>query len=279
MDGELNGAELTNIALTIGIDRYGHGSDLAGAVNDAKDWMAALSQRGFEVHTMLDGAASGDGIRQAMQDVVERLKRGQTGVITYSGHGTWVPDLDGDEPDKRDEAICPVDLFDHGVITDDELFDIFTRRAYGSRLIFVADSCHSGTVNRFAGPLVDPDAGERPGRRVRFLAPATFLTGDRLDRARQIGQPRVTGSRTSALTVTGCRDDEYSYDAWWPDGNGGWRANGAFTYVALRALAGLPDGARYRDWHAAIRRLLPSSDYPQTPQLAGTYDQKRWAVL
>ena len=255
-------------ALCIGINAYGNGSDLAGCVNDAQEWAVLLSQRGAQGVQLFDGDATRWNILAAMTTLVRQLGRGQTGVITYSGHGTWVPDEDGDESYHRDEALCPVDLWDNGVITDDELFEVFTSRVYGSRLVFISDSCHSGTVNRFASPL-------RPtGRRVRFLPPAAFLDGARLDRARALPAVRAGRSRTSALTLAGCRDDEFSYDASF-DG----RANGAFTRVALDELDGLPQEASYADWRRAISWKLPSQDYPQTPQLQGTASQKRWPVL
>jgi metacaspase-1 len=280
-----------DFALCIGVDRYGNGANLAGCVNDALDWGVVLKERGAQTFNLTDGAATRQGIIGHMTEMVALLRRGQTGVITFSGHGTWVPDEDGDEPDRRDEAICPVDLWDNGVITDDELFKIFTSRAYGSRLIFVSDSCHSGSVNRLAGPLlyhiVDRkttvegwDVDNRPVRLARFLAPSTFLTGNRLERAQTVGHAvgRST-TRTSALTLTGCRDEEYSYDAWFPQPGGGQRANGAFSRVAIDVLRRMPQIASYRDWHAEIRNVLPSADFPQTPQLAGTYDQKRWPLL
>jgi ferredoxin-thioredoxin reductase catalytic subunit len=37
-----------------------------------------------------------------------------------SGHGTQTEDLDGDEGDDDDEAICPVDYHDNGLIVDDD---------------------------------------------------------------------------------------------------------------------------------------------------------------
>ena len=64
------------------------------------------------------------------------------------------------------------------------------------------------------------------------------------------------------------------YDAWF-DG----RPNGAFTYCALQALRGLPLGAPHRDWHAAVRALLPSQSYSQTPMLDGSSTMKRWPTL
>jgi hypothetical protein len=279
-----------DLALCIGINAYGNGASLAGCVNDALDWSAALRERGAQVHNLTDDAATKTAMVANMREMIGTLRRGQTGVITYSGHGTWVPDTDGDEADGRDEAICPVDLWNNGVITDDTLFGIFTDRPYGSRVVFISDSCHSGSVNRMAGPLlyhvVDRkttadgwDVDNRPVRLVRFLAPATFLTGARLEKAKAIGRAVPGRSRSSALTLTGCRDDEYSYDAWFPQSGGGQRANGAFTRVALDTLRRMPQISSYRDWHAEIRRTLPSQDYPQEPQLAGTYDQKRWNLF
>jgi metacaspase-1 len=282
---------MIDAALCIGINAYGNGADLAGCVNDAMDWTKALKGRGAQVHTLTDNQATGVALVSYMEELAGSLRRGQTGVITYSGHGTWVPDLDGDESDRRDEAICPVDCFDNGVITDDRLFEIFASRARGSRLVLISDSCHSGTLNRFAGPLlyhvvdrkdtVDGwDVDNRPVRLVRFLAPSTFLRGEALERAKAVPAVALPArSRTGALTLTGCRDVEYSYDAWFPQSGGGQRANGAFTRVALDTLAKMPSISSYRDWWVEIGRTLPSMDYPQSPQLNGTSEQKRWPLL
>jgi hypothetical protein len=261
---------MTKHALCIGINDYpGTGSDLAGCVNDANDWAQALDERGFAVETMLDGAASRAAMLAGMGKLVDAAETGDVVVITYSGHGTWVPDADGDEKDLRDEALCPHDLRSAGVITDDELFDLFSARRCGVRAVLVSDSCHSGTLQRYA-----PAIGDNP-RTVRFLPPEVFLAPEQRQLAERANAAARGGrSRRSALVLAGCRDTEYSYDA-----SFGSRPNGAFTYVALDALRRLPAGASYRDWHAAVREQLPSADYPQTPQLDGTSSQRRWEVL
>ena len=68
--------------------------------------------------------------------------------------------------------------------------------------------------------------------------------------------------------MSGCQDTEYSYDAWFQG-----RPNGAFTFVALRALKSLPTKATYRDWYNAIRKMLPSQQYPQSPNLYGSTNE------
>ena len=255
-------------AICIGINNYpGTSSDLEGCVNDASDWAEELHRRGFDVGTLLDRAATGAAIRRHIRDLILSADHGDTIVVQFSGHGSYVPDSDGDEPDGTDECICPYDL-SRGYITDDELFDMFAARTEGVHVVMVSDSCHSGTIGRFALNTTPPPAPGRPAdrRRVRFLPPAAFLDAKALSPlSSHTTHPRRSApGRHAALTLSGCQDAEFSYDAFFRG-----RANGAFTYVALEALRSLPASATYREWHAAIRRRLPSSEYPQTPSLHG----------
>ncbi|KAG0698970.1 peptidase C14, caspase domain-containing protein [Suillus ampliporus] len=45
----------------------------------------------------------------------------------YSGHGGQVPDKDGDEVDRFDEVIYPVDYKKAGIIVDDEMHRIMVK--------------------------------------------------------------------------------------------------------------------------------------------------------
>ena len=260
-------------AICIGINDYpGTGSDLSGCVNDAEDWAAELTRRGFDTAILLDTKATKAAMVAAMKEVIAATGRDEIGVITYSGHGTWVPDDDGDEPDQRDEALCPYDLRTTGPLLDDDLFDVFAEQQPGARIVFISDSCHSGSVARMA-----PTLGDRAGtaHKTRFLPPSTFLDEATTRRARAVETAPATGlSRGTALLLAGCKDTEFSYDASFGD-----RPNGAFTYVALDTLRKLPEGATYRQWMAEVRAALPSQNYPQTPQLTGTASQKKWPVL
>jgi hypothetical protein len=266
-------------ALCIGINDYpGTSSDLAGCVNDARDWARVLTERGFAVQTLINKQATGKAMVEAMADLVSGAKAGDTVVIQYSGHGSYVPDEDGDEPDGTDECLCPYDIRSKGPITDDELFELFSAKAQGVKAVMIADSCHSGTVSRFA-PITTPAPikGRRALRdKVRFLPPAAFLS--RIDTARLGLRRRVRSSnppgRYAALLMAGCQDTEYSYDAYFQG-----RPNGAFSFVALRCLKSLPAKATYQNWFKAIRKVLPSQQYPQTPNLYGSSSMKRWKVL
>jgi len=270
---------MAKLALCIGINDYpGTDSDLAGCVNDANDWAVAFAKRGFSVEKIFDRKATGAGIREGIQNLMAKGKNGDSVIVHYSGHGSFVPDEDGDEPDGTDECICPYDIGTEGPITDDELFGLFSARAPGVRLVMISDSCHSGTVARFAPIVTPPTLRGRgaPRRIVRFLPPAVFLSkrqASKLGVTRALHRSSPPG-RYAALLMSGCQDTEYSYDAWFQG-----RPNGAFTFVALRSLKSLPVQATYRDWYKAIRKVLPSQQYPQTPNLYGATRMKGWKVL
>ena len=187
-------------ALCIGINDYpGTRMDLAGCVNDAQDWAAELSSRGFTVSTLLDAQATKAAMVAGFKKVVGDAAKGDLVVITYSGHGTYVPDLDGDELDGLDEALCPYDIQTNGAaFIDDEIHAIFASRKPGVRLLLVSDSCHSGTVTRAAAP--DPDAGDMP--RPRFMPMGNWLPDEALPRGAS-GKPVATvpvASASSAFT-------------------------------------------------------------------------------
>ena len=265
-------------AMCIGINNYpGTENDLAGCVNDAQDWAAALQGRGFSVQIMLDSQATKANMAAALEDMIGGALEGDSLLVTYSGHGTFVPDAEGDEPDARDEALCPYDIDKGNVLLDDEIYALFRRRRSGVKLVLISDSCHSGSVIRWAPPDRTSDAPL-----PRFLPPSAWLpeealpksaTGEVLARVGGGARP-VALSAGGDLLMSGCQDQEYSYDARF-----GGRPNGAFTYYALKTLGSLPAGATYADWHQAIRLYLPGACYPQAPQIFGAKYSRKFKVL
>lgn len=266
-------------SLHIGINDYpGTGNDLSGCVNDANDWQVTMEARGFHTTKVLDAEATKSNMQEAISTIVDDTGRDDIAVITYSGHGTWVPDEDGDEPDGRDEALCPYDITQGKILIDDELYEIFSERKRGARIIFISDSCHSGTVARVCNLMPETESDSWNFQKIRFLPPEFYIQDDEklLRRALQVENVRARSKiRAASVLLSGCKDDEYSYDAWF---NG--RPNGAFTYVALQTLKSLSETASYRDWYEEIRKILPHVNYPQTPQLSGTWQQRvKWFVF
>ncbi|MCB1938458.1 MAG: caspase family protein [Rhodocyclaceae bacterium] len=249
-------------ALCIGINDYpGTDGDLAGCINDAHDWSALLAERGFGVRRLLDAEATKAAMVQAIGDVLAGAAGGDAVIITYSGHGTWLPDTSGDEPDGRDEALCPHDIADGQALVDDEIAALFGQRASGVNVVLISDSCHSGSVIRGDESDLDPQLP-----RARFLPPSSWMDSRAL--AGQVARPRALFgglSRTGGdLLLAGCQDTEFSWDTRF-----GGRPNGAFTFYALKSFRTLLPGASYQQWFRAISHYLPSTRLPQNPQMLG----------
>lgn len=271
-------------ALCIGVNDYpGTHMDLRGCVNDANNWASELEGRGFSVTKLLDAQATKAKMVAEMKGTIGAATSGDLVVITFSGHGTYVPDLDGDELDGLDEALCPYDLQTSGAaLTDDEIRVLFDARAPGVQLVLISDSCHSGTVTRAVA--ADPDAADAP--RPRFMPMGNWLPPERLPRGPS-GKPftfvpvtwgaspwgvsafaSALSRRAGDVLLAGCKEgpNNFSYDATIQG-----KPTGAFTYYALKALKQLGKDATYASWHAAITpAYLPSASYPQSPQIVGS---------
>jgi len=145
----------TKRALLIGIGKYEQLPWLSGSRNDVAIVRGILVDRyGFapdNIRTLVDDEANRAAIIAALDELVASAGPNDTVFVHYSGHGSQVRDLDGDEPDGLDETICPVDARTEGVpdITDDELGRILGRLRANSAVV-ILDSCHSGTALRAA---------------------------------------------------------------------------------------------------------------------------------
>jgi hypothetical protein len=106
------------VALCVGINNFKNFPSAAfrGCVNDVNDMEKMLKDLlGFqaqEVVKLIDSEATKTRIMNDLKKIVEGAKSGRYDhvVFSMSSHGTQVPDLSGDEPDRVDEAFCPYDL-------------------------------------------------------------------------------------------------------------------------------------------------------------------------
>ncbi len=160
-----SGSITTQHALVVGIDKYKYSgsnnfTNLDGAVNDAKLLSKAFRSQGVGLpnsRLLLNEKATRANFIRAFNSMVAEAKRGDTLIITFSGHGGQETDLPPlDESDKFDETLMfhdfnPKKITD-GRISDDELLGIF-KKASDYKILFVADSCHSsGMVRSLAKP-------------------------------------------------------------------------------------------------------------------------------
>lgn len=147
--------------LVVGIDDYvGTINDLSGAVNDADDVAGALKEAGAGKVTLLtDAAATKLAIEAGWRDLVDKAVAGDTIVFSYAGHGGQEPEPEGrnGEEDKLNENFLLAGYESTGPgslerIVDDEVNEwLKAADDKGIEVVFVADSCHSGTMFRSAG--------------------------------------------------------------------------------------------------------------------------------
>lgn len=221
------------VAVCVGIDAYPDPQHrLSGCVNDARRWSDALRGLGFDTTLLLDHQASRAAIAQSLESLVGSSRAGDVIVFQYAGHGTKVRDLDGDEVDATDEALCPVDFAAGALYIDDDIARVLASLPQGVNLTFFMDCCHSGTNTRFAA------AGAAASRlpadwKARYVVPTAALDeAHRLFR-QQGGRQARAASRSAGresmrdIKFSACLDHQVALES------GG---SGEFTRRALALL-------------------------------------------
>ncbi len=240
--------------------------DLAACEADSEDMQHIGKSQNFESVRLVTKDATRAKVRAAIENAASTLKSGDIFLLTYSGHGGQVPDIDDEEPDGLDETWC---LYD-GQLLDDELGALWTKFAPEARIFVLSDSCHSGSATRAflaiasndgARALVAPDAaatGTPP--RPRALPTDVALRTYRQNRAfydKLQGGPSSDESaketRATVRLISGCQDNQVSLDG---------AFNGLFTGTLLRVWKeGAFQGA-YADFHKEIVKRMPPTQTP-----------------
>lgn len=260
-------------ALLVGLNHYPDPENtLRGCLNDVQQVSEVLHghfhfDSAGSVRTLTDGRATTRAIVNRLQWLIDGAAPGDVLVFHYSGHGSQVPDLHGDEHDDGlDEIICPYDMDWDDPFTDDDLCAVLKDLPIGVNLTVILDCCHSGTGLR------EPTGGGRPSL-SRCLPPP----GDVAHRRRADQTIRRFGARASArgaILIAGCRSDQVSADAY-IDGD----YHGALTYYLCKALEETSYAGSYRDVIEHVRRLLRLNQFDQVPQLEGPSSLLRGPVL
>ncbi|GGS54758.1 MULTISPECIES: caspase family protein [Streptomyces] len=252
-------------------DKYGTKGELKNPENDAATMTGLARSAGFDVlGTLLTKEATSSNVTQALKDAASRLTAGDMLLLTYAGHGSQVPDKNGDEPDRMDETWV---LYDRQLI-DDELYALFATFAEDVRIVMLSDSCHSGTVARELSLFLDGaelqrafDTAEPAEVRTRIRAlpqDAQFRNYQReqeLYDSIQRDLPSLDQQQTKAdvLLVSGCQDNQTSSDGAGP--------NGLFTETLLKTWRNGAFRGTYTSLHRQIVERMP---FYQTPNLFQT---------
>src|SRR5512137_2340049 len=98
-----------------------------------------------DITSLLDEQATKKNMQAAIKTLIPGDRKGDTLRLHYSGHGSNVPDKNGDEADHRDEILCPTDLDWKDPLLDDWLRSAFDKLPAGVNFTVIMDCCHSGT--------------------------------------------------------------------------------------------------------------------------------------
>jgi len=141
-------------ALLVGINYVGTSSELRGCHNDVETMRRYVASHGYggqDVRILAD-----DGQHQppttpnfwsGVEWLIEGASEGDSLFFHYSGHGSRIPDDNGDEADGWDDALVPLDYETAGMIRDDEVFlRLVAPLPKGVQLTCIMDCCHSGTI-------------------------------------------------------------------------------------------------------------------------------------
>ncbi|CAN6289247.1 unnamed protein product [Urochloa humidicola] len=144
-------------ALLVGVSYRGTPHELRGTVNDVKEMRRLLTGKfGFPDDCILEltenesdrnRVPTRENLLGAMRWLVEGCDAGDSLVFHFSGHGVQKLDMNDDELDGYNEALCPVDFEESGKILDDEINETIVRPlGRGVKLHAIVDTCHSGTI-------------------------------------------------------------------------------------------------------------------------------------
>ncbi|MCO6495426.1 MAG: caspase family protein [Bacteroidetes bacterium] len=239
--------------------------------NDVPLIKDALLSQGFsqnDITIILDSAATKKGIINALTNLQAKIKKGDIVVIHYSGHGQQIFDDNGDEADGLDEALVPYDACavyndkyqGQNHIRDDELGNIMAnlRNKLGKtgQLLFILDSCHSGSMSRGQkarggrGALVPPDWSVTDSKKENGISGI-------------IENVKINPDAAPFVMISGASAEELNYE---------YKGCGSLSYSFSQAMAHLGKDATYRQLFAKVLAQMQVVAPFQNPVIEGDID-------
>lgn len=281
-------------ALLVGINKY-RKYPLRGCVNDVaamKDLLVELYDFSADnIRVLTDRDATTKAVVENLAWLAQGGSDPAVRVFHYAGHGHFVPDKNGDEPDGSDEALV---LYDHdkdGYLIDDKLKELYSRFPANSNLTLIMDCCHSGTNQRGPEDLFYrfiPNTYEE--REAIAAARKKFLQGQMQFVRQELGNLRsktrgpdeeFERQFTAAIQkyekvhfgrdlgcegnilLAGCKSDQQSADA--KMGRG--KYHGAFTYYFIKLVREAQGKISHQELMKNLGKQLYDHKFNQEPQL------------
>ena len=302
---------MTNKALLCGINNYQSQTDLRGCINDIEDLNQLLVDKfdfaASDIHKLKNEEVTKTNIQNEWQWLLEDAESGDRLVFHFSGHGSYVPDDDGEESDGYDEITClyDMDFYDSETFfRDDEWNEAIEQVPSGVQLIILFDTCHSGTgtkmlpVNLHGRSLtMSVDLKERskssnkellqdlkakntvpellnPDQYQQVLAEQNVVVYRFLPPPAELQEKIVTNARSKALSTPGIKIKRHLLLAACQDSQTSADAyldddfHGAFTYYFCQAIADSPQLGT-KELIEQVTQQLTQGGFSQKPQHEG----------
>ncbi len=264
-------------SLHIAVDKYRHAGpflpNLRGCENDARAMRQLLASRfGFQdrhATLLVNEQATRQAILDAWRTLIAQTGADDTVFIQYSGHGSQMRDVHGDEEDGMDETILPHDTRDPGRqvfdINDDEIMVLVNDLAAKTdNIVILFDCCHSASATKSVGESVemvrrvlpDPRDPPLPTSGARSVGPVSH------------GPSGWLPVNDRLVFMAGCRDDEEANEYRALDG----ARFGALTFFLMQALQAAAADASFRDVFESAAADV-AARYKQHPQIEGALDR------
>lgn len=250
----MNDGGLQKRALLIGINYLKSKTErLFGCINDVVNMRTMLMRRfgytAYDIITLRDDSRymmpTRNNIMRGLYRIAEISTPTSETVIHYSGHGSFIRDRNGDEPDGMDEVIVPVD---YKIITDDELFSIISK-IKGKVLLFF-DSCHSGSV-------CDLQYSQEYNNGLLIK---------KINNKKHLSNPNI-------IMMSGCKDSQTSADTYNAESR---QSIGAFTDNLVNVLSSTSYPIDMINVYKSVCDRVSLSGYTQSPVFSSSNEQTQY---
>lgn len=266
------------LALLVGIDDYpGEADDLEGCRRDVRAARELITTRfGFaeeDVRVLLDQQATLAGVLRGFEELLARAEPGAQVLVWYSGHGSRLPDLDGDDPGGDDESWVLWDSRREGRegewdLPDDALSSLLCAlQERTEHVVIVTDCCHSGELR----------GGTLPPRTRRITAGRLAPQPEVLEAVWPAGAPFDLGRDFRDgpyVHVAACASQERATEIAVQDDRGESVSMGALSYCLTRALSRCAPGTSWHRLGVEVRVQVATRRPMQRPRVLGE-DGKR----
>ncbi len=274
--------------LQVGIGKYVNAPPLSGSVNDVVEMRKVLEGERYNVPaenivTLTDAQGTKQTIFEKFRthligkarDHFEKTGRKDAVVVfQFSGHGSQVPDVDGDEKDDgKDETLVTYDSRDktgeNRDITDDEIYALTSElRRWTDNIVYIFDSCHSGSGTRDS-----QDVRRVPERKTVPVAVAGVGSATRSGGNKPADdESSVLPPGDDYIVITAARSGELASQKNCFEECGDARRPvvfGNLSFYLIDELKNARSDTSYRELMENVTRRVVAEKPTQTPQLEG----------